>query len=153
MFKRRFQIKSDLTIEKAIEVICKLFDERSIRYQKSASTIITTSIILPLFSFSKRWFSRDNWMGINPFLYFDRIEVIFSPSNKSKTSLDINISSWRFKCISILSLIGAVILGAFKILEGVLLLTLFSAVIFLFAILLPKYLAPREIKRALEEAL
>ncbi len=97
MLNREFKIETNQSIEHAIKSICTLFKLRSIGYRKENSSLISEYIPISfmMINWDNRLYSRDNFIGVNPFLFIDSIRVDFSSGHNGVTILNIIVSRSR----------------------------------------------------------
>jgi len=69
--------------------IIKLFDDKVQTEIKATESVILYSAPVPLFSWDRRWYSKSNWTGINPFVFVSDIEITFI-ENSSVAKVKIN---------------------------------------------------------------
>lgn len=89
MLKRHFTIDSKLSVDDAIFAISSLLSKRSIKYRIEGYAIVSTSVPVILISYDKRQYSRDNWVGINPFIFVDTLKINVRPHEDDESRIDI----------------------------------------------------------------
>ena len=79
MWKRHFELITDAEPQTVTKIVSHLLRKRSVEHTSEGNYIKSTYIPIPFLSWDKRVYSRDNFVGINPFIYVDRLTVEVSP--------------------------------------------------------------------------
>jgi hypothetical protein len=148
-----FNLPTSLTPSVAIQVIEGQLAKRSVVTTRGADNSLTSaSIALPLLSPDRRAYSRDNWIGLNPFVYLSSIVVSANAGNSSETRVAISVSLVRlWVCASVCVATILPILGA-NLGVGIVALALVGfGVAFVRQVVVGK-LVPAEILKALQGA-
>ena len=77
----RFTVSSGMTKVEAMEAVSALFGRRFVEHRCFESTIESTRMPWPRSNWDNALYSRDNGLGINPFIFFDGITVSFKDSD------------------------------------------------------------------------
>ena len=95
MWKRRFHLVTDADPQTAVELISKLLTKRSVKHSIVNNHVFSTHIPIILFGSDRRHLSRDNFVGVNPFVYIDNIKINIESKSEKKTKLVITVIQIR----------------------------------------------------------
>ena len=95
MWKRRFHLVTDVDPQTAIELISKLLTKRKVKHSIVNNHVFSTHIPIILYGSDRRHLSRDNFVGVNPFVYIDNIKINIEPDSERKTKLEIIVIQVR----------------------------------------------------------
>jgi hypothetical protein len=95
MWRRQFELVTDTQPQNVIKIVSQLLRKRSVEHTVGGNCITSTDIPIILLNWDKRMFSRDNFIGINPFIFIDRLTVEVKPESESKTRLHITANRGR----------------------------------------------------------
>ena len=87
MWKRKFHLVADVDIQTVVELISILLSKRSVKHSIANNQVFSTHIPIILFGSDRRHLSRDNFIGINPFVYIDKIKINVESDSEKKTKL------------------------------------------------------------------
>ena len=90
-----YTINSDLSIKSVLRRLEDLFNYESIRFISNSKSIRSVRIPMPIISFDRRFYSKKNCIGINPFIFISSIEINLKKPSTEKVILDINIGQSR----------------------------------------------------------
>jgi hypothetical protein len=122
-----------------------------VEHRVEGNCITSTDIPIPLLNWDKRLYSRDNFVGVNPFIFIDRLTVEVKPETGSKTQLYITASQGRayIPLVFIISLAVSIsMIDTFA--RWILLIIAILYYLFAFRIVVGSLLL-REIQRALQQ--
>jgi hypothetical protein len=102
VWQRHLKIVTDTQPQSTIETISGLLTRRSVEHTVKGASISSTYIPFPFFSWDRRLYSHDNFMGVNPFIFIDSLNIEVKAEKESKTEVDITES--KCELISHLSL-------------------------------------------------
>ncbi len=142
-------LKSYLPKETVIERLQALLRSEHINFHVDGNNIITTDIPLPIFSFDKRLYSRNNWLGINPFVVVSRID--FAIQGTANIQIDITIDRLRSFVIYLLiiSLACLIVTSIPNLYFGICFFLFFIIISWLILFKLCIYLIVNEINKSL----
>lgn len=95
MWKRHFEFITHTQPQIVIEIVSHLLTKRSVEHTVEGNYITSTYIPIPLLNWDKRLYSHDNFVGVNPFIFIDRLTVEVKPETGSKTQLYITARQGR----------------------------------------------------------
>ena len=97
MWKRKFYLVADAEPQTVIELVSSLLSKRSVKHSINNNQIVSTNIPIWFFMlrYSRRLYSRDNFVGVNPFIYIDNIKINVETELEKKTKLDITVTQIR----------------------------------------------------------
>lgn len=95
IIRSHFTIRSKLSAEDAVSAISALLARRSVEYRIAGNSIISTYVPIVLMSWDWRGHSRDNWVGINPFLLVDTLIVDVSHLDNDGSRVDVIVTHIR----------------------------------------------------------
>jgi hypothetical protein len=95
MWKRHFRFTSDAQPGTVLETVSSLLSKRSVQHSIGANNITSTRVPLPIVGWDKRLYSRDNFVGVNPFVFIDRIELNVERQSAGETIVDVLLVQWR----------------------------------------------------------
>jgi hypothetical protein len=109
-----FNLQTPLPPVAAIEALERQLAKRSVVVAHgSDNSLMSTSIALPLLSPDRRSYSRDNWVGLNPFVYLSSVAVVASCDPSGQTNIAVSVSLLRFwTCVFICLVLVLPIFGA-----------------------------------------
>jgi len=114
--KTKFEILIPTNIYYCKSNIMKLLDDEMLNKINATELTISYSAPVPLFSLDRRWFSKYNWTGINPFVFVSEIDVTFI-ENPSVAKITIN------RTRTILYLLGCIVIDAILLFNAPAILT------------------------------
>ncbi len=86
---------TDADPQTTVELISKLLAKRSIKHSIVNNHISSTHIPFIILGFDWRRYSRDNFIGYNPFVFIDKIKINVESDSEKKTKLDITVIQVR----------------------------------------------------------
>ncbi len=140
MNKIKYTIQSDHSIKSALRGIEDLFNYESIKFLSDSNSIRSVQIPMPIVSFDRRFYSKKNWIGINPFIYISSIEINFKKPSTGKVIVDITIGQKRTFIIYLIVLLltGMVAINLPNYWAGISLFSLVAIFTFIFKVCVKK---------------
>jgi hypothetical protein len=90
-----FALTTKRSLKEAITQISDLLTAEDVRFRVESNSIRSTWMPIPIWSFDKRFRTRRNWVGINPFIFISGINFFLKESNPEQTEIDITINRRR----------------------------------------------------------
>lgn len=134
MNKIKYTIKSDRSINSVLRRIEDLFNYESLKFLSDSNSIRSVKIPMPIVSFDRRFYSKKNYIGINPFIFISSIEINFKKPSTEKVIVDINIDQSRAFIIYLIVLLltGMVAINLPNYWSGISLFSLVAIFTFIF---------------------
>jgi len=152
MWERHFEFLTDTPPQALINIVSRLLTKRSVKHTVQGNCIRSTDIPIPFVNWDRRLYSRDNFVGVNPFIFIGRLTVEVKPEIGSKTYLHITANQGRAYIPLILMLSGALWILTTDSFAGLMFLII-AILYYLFAFqVVVRSLMLREIKRALQQS-
>lgn len=93
--KLSYIIKSDFDHSTTMNQLCELLVCESLRFEIEQNTIRSVNIPFPILSFDYRVLSRNNWVGINPFVYVSNILLRVDSLDPNSCMVKVEIDQTR----------------------------------------------------------
>lgn len=90
-----YSFDTEHSIETSKMVVGSHLTKRGVKYRENVNELESESTPLPIFSFDSRLYSRDNWIGINPFQFISWVNIHFRQDEGNKTKISIEFSMMR----------------------------------------------------------
>ena len=148
----KFTIKTKLKTSDVISALKDRLIKRSVNINVDDDTITSISTPIPLFSFDRRQFSKDNWIGINPFQYISNIKIVCSTVEKHITKVDIDVSTARAWLWVIFLFSLAIYIFSIDLTAGLIALSFATIMSFLILSVFAKYLLKLEINNSIQKS-
>lgn len=147
MRHKTYILSSRLSAEAAIARIGKLLAKEGVRYRTEGLTICSISTPIALLSFQRILYSDRNWVGLNPFTFISRVDVLCRLDKSGLTEIVVQVNKFRtFLWVSFWVWASALAALAMPKSEGALLfIAVSSAAWFGFVSFLGGYLIKKEI--------
>jgi len=151
MWKRHFQLIADAPPQSVIEAVSTLLTKRSVKHSIEENCIISSDIPIPIVNWDRRRYSRDNFIGVNPFLFVDSVALDVTPEPEERAKLVLTAIQGRsyIPVVFILLMSGLVWTSGESIGGWIFLGVAVLYYLFAFHVVIGKLL-PGEIKRALQ---
>jgi hypothetical protein len=86
----------NLSVKEILQRMENLFKYEFISYRVDSTSIISNYIPIPLIGIDRRLYSKKNWIGINPFIFISKIELLVKPLDfQEGVQMKININKRR----------------------------------------------------------
>lgn len=86
------KLTSVRSIAECLEKVSELLTEEGVRFNRSINAVYSTETPVALLSVDRKLYSRNNWMGINPFIFISKIDILCrDKNNESGTDIDVDI--------------------------------------------------------------
>ena len=105
--KRSYTFRFDCLPDVAIKNLSQLLSLRCVEHNVVSNKIISKNIPVLLASWDSNMYSRDNWVGVNPFFLLDRFKATSTQENDT-TKVLVSVLSFRVYFILILPLFPTV---------------------------------------------
>lgn len=89
----KFSIETKLESSIVITALQDRLTKRYVRIKTDNNSITSTYTPFPLLSFDRKMYSKDNWIGINPFQFISNIKIVCSKEENDNTIVNINVST------------------------------------------------------------
>lgn len=93
--KARYTLPSRLSVDEALERLASLFTREHVAFRREGHSITSTKIPIPVLSVDRRFYTRNNWVGVNPFLLVSGVEASCRVSSEGTTVVDIVVNRKR----------------------------------------------------------
>jgi hypothetical protein len=93
MRRRAFRLKTGLAAEEAMARVGRLLEAEGVDARQEGETIWSVRTPNPPYHWHRRWYSRRNWVGINPFTLITGIEVSCAKDPEGSTVLDVVVDT------------------------------------------------------------
>ena len=144
-----FYLNSSLPKEKVVQRLQSLMRSEHVSFIVNGNNIISTSIPLPILSIDKRLYSKNNWIGINPFVVLS--SIVFTIQETTEIKIHVTINKTRSYVIYslIVFLVGFVSAAIPNFYFGICFFIFFSIVSWLILFQLYIYLITKEISKSI----
>ncbi len=95
IWKQNFQFLSNFPPKEVLSAISQLLQKRYVNHVVTDNMIVSTEIPIPMLSFDRRLYSRDNFVGLNPFIYINKIVVSVEPHIHDQSRIRVTVISIR----------------------------------------------------------
>ena len=94
--KKRFRLSSTLSGSECTERCAALLGEEGVKFQQDGQSLKSTSTPIVFVNVDRRLYSRNNWVGLNPFVFVSGIDVNVSAADSDgSTVIDVVINQRR----------------------------------------------------------
>jgi len=148
----RHELRSSFSRDGSFDAFEALLADEHVTYVREGESLRSTSTPLPTFGFDRRWYSRNNCVGVNPFAFVSEVRVAPHADGENLTRLDVAVietRAWFFAALAVVAIV-AVSFAAPLDFSGRVALALLVALLASFLLLYPaKVLVRKEIDAAL----
>jgi len=81
--KNKFNLSTETPAPECIILLSELFGQESVLFQCEGQTIQTTATPIAFVGADRRLYSRNNWVGVNPFVFVSEVYISLKNTDES----------------------------------------------------------------------
>jgi hypothetical protein len=89
--KLTWRFDSELSRSKVAHALGDLLAKEGVEARSEGNSLRSTSIAQPILGFDPRLYSRRNPVGLNPFVFFDRVTFDFDTNGRTQVSMNLGL--------------------------------------------------------------